>query len=330
MKFIDETKIEVFAGDGGNGCVSFRREKFVPKGGPDGGDGGRGGNVVFMADGGLTTLFDARLKRHIRAERGDHGMGSQMSGRAGQGVILKVPVGTIVRNDETKEIIADLTKDGEVVIVASGGKGGRGNMNFATSTNQAPRRAEKGSKGENYLLHLELKLLADIGLIGLPNAGKSTLISAISNARPKIADYPFTTKVPHLGVVVHKGKSFTVADIPGLIKGAHKGMGLGVQFLRHIERTKMVAHLIDTSEYNNPMDAYSIIRNELKNYSEKLACLPEIIVLTKVDIPKAKEMGMKFQKDLAKKGKRAILISAVSRMGLTELLDKLMEGFSTP
>lgn len=329
MKFIDETEIEVIAGDGGNGCISFRREKYVPKGGPDGGDGARGGDVIFKADGGLSTLLDVRMRRHIRATKGGKGLGSQMNGRAGEDAMLAVPIGTIVRDVATGEVLADLTIHGQEVIIAKGGKGGRGNMNFATSINQAPRKAEKGGKGEQRVVHLELKLLADIGLVGIPNAGKSTLISAISNARPKIADYPFTTKTPCLGVVRHKGVSFTVADIPGLIEGAHEGQGLGIRFLKHIERTKMIIHLIDVSNpiYNDPMKTYSVIRNELKNYSTKHAELKEIIALTKIDIPETRELALEFKKVIAKKCKDVFLISSATKEGVSQLLDKIVENY---
>ncbi len=327
MKFIDETKIEIFAGDGGNGCVSFRREKYVPHGGPNGGDGGRGGSVIFKAAGGLTTLLDARLRRHIRAAKGGNGMGSQMNGRAGIDAVLEVPIGTIIKDDATGEVLADLTIHSGEVVVAKGGRGGLGNMNFKSSINQAPRKAQKGEAGEHRMLHLELKLLADVGLVGLPNAGKSTLITAISNARPKIADYPFTTKVPNLGVVRHKEKSFTVADIPGLIEGAHKGLGLGIQFLRHIERTREVVHIIDVLDpnYSEPMKAYDAIRHELKTYSQKLADLPELVVLNKIDIPEVKARAVKFKKELEKRGKKIFLISAAGRVGLPPLLDKIIE-----
>ncbi len=327
MKFIDETQVEVFAGNGGGGAVSFRREKYVPKGGPDGGDGGRGGSVIFVTDEGLTTLLDVRMMRHVRATNGEKGMGSQMNGRSGKDAVVRVPVGTIIKSAETGEELFDLNKVGMQVVIAKGGRGGLGNMHFATSTNQAPRKAQKGEEGEHFLLQLELKLLADVGLIGLPNAGKSTLISAISNARPKIADYPFTTKVPSLGVVRHRNKSFTAADIPGLIEGAHEGMGLGIQFLRHVERTRILVHLIDVTncEYEDPMDAYNVIRKELKSYSEALAALPEVIALTKMDVTEAQEKGAVFQKQLSKKKKNAILISAATGKGLTGLLDEIIK-----
>lgn len=326
MKFIDETDIEVFAGDGGNGCVSFRREKYIPKGGPDGGDGGRGGNVIFKADEGLTTLLDVKLRRHIRAKHGGHGMGRQMNGAAGKDAHLSIPVGTVIKDLNAGEVIADMTEHGQEVIIAKGDRGGLGNMNFATSTNQSPRKAQKGGKGEYKMLHLELKLMADVGLVGFPNAGKSTLISSISNARPKIADYPFTTKTPYLGVVRHKGRNFTVADIPGLIKDAHKGIGLGIKFLKHVERTKIIVHLIDVlnPEYKDPMEIYSIIRGELKNYGAKLVNLPEIVALTKIDIPEAEDKAVKFQKEISKKCDNVVLISAVARKGLDKLLDKII------
>ncbi len=325
MKFIDEAKIEVVAGDGGNGCSSFRREKYIPKGGPDGGNGARGGHVIARANGGMMTLMDARYKRHVKAGRGGHGKGSQMNGAAGEDAILNVPTGTMVYDNDTGELIADIVKTGEEVIIARGGKGGRGNMNFATPTNRAPRKKEDGEKGEEKVIRLELKLLADVGLVGLPNAGKSTLISAISNARPKVADYPFTTKTPSLGVVRHKGKEFTVADIPGLIEGAHTGAGLGIQFLRHIERTRVIIHMIDVADpnYKDPLDAYNAICKELKCYGEKLAKLPEIIAITKIDIPEAKDVVEKLAKRLKKKGKKVIKISAVAHKGLDELLDNV-------
>ncbi|HEX9006044.1 MAG TPA: GTPase ObgE, partial [Bacteroidota bacterium] len=238
MKFVDVARIHVKAGDGGAGCVSFRREKYIPKGGPDGGDGGRGGSVIIKANRHLTTLLDFQYKREYKAQRGVHGLGSRKTGRSGEDIVLQVPVGTVIRNAETGEVVADLLHDGDEIVPAHGGRGGRGNAAFATSTDQAPRRYEVGAEGEEAELELELKLLADAGLVGFPNAGKSTLISVISAARPKIADYPFTTLVPNLGIVrVGEGAAFVVADIPGLIEGAHSGKGLGIQFLRHIERT---------------------------------------------------------------------------------------------
>ncbi len=324
MKFIDEAKIKVSAGNGGNGCVSFRREKYVPKGGPDGGDGGRGGDVIVKADEGMLTLLDYRYKRHVEAGRGGHGLGKQMSGPAGSDAIINVPVGTIVRDMDTGELVADMSSHGKKIVIAKGGRGGRGNMHFATSTNQAPRRAEKGGVGESRSIQLELKLLADVGLIGLPNAGKSTLISAISNARPKIADYPFTSKVPSLGVVSHKGKNFVVADIPGLIEGSHKGLGLGIQFLKHIERTKVLVHLIDISSTKDVIATYKTIRNELGQYNDELLGRPEIVVLTKTDLPDVKKRLATAKKKF--KDQNVVELSAVSRNGLSSFLDNLV-GF---
>lgn len=322
MKFIDTAILEVNAGDGGNGCVSFRREKFIPKGGPDGGDGGKGGDVILLSDEGMTTLLDVKLRKHVLARHGGHGLGSQMNGRKGADAVIKVPAGTIIKNSETGEILADLKKHNETFVVAKGGRGGRGNMNFKSSTNQAPRRAEKGGRGEKLKILLELKLLADVGLVGLPNAGKSTLISAISNARPKTAPYPFTTKVPSLGLVSYKGKKFTVADIPGLIEGAHKGSGLGISFLKHIERTRVIIHLIDPTNSICPASdvAYRTIRKELESYGAELAKLPEIVALTKMDMEEnkisAKEIKFK---------KKAVPISAVAKSGLNMLLNEVIK-----
>ena len=249
MQFVDYVKIHVKAGDGGRGCVSFRREKYVPRGGPDGGDGGRGGHIIFRATDALNTLLDQTYHREYRAQRGQHGMGKKMHGKNGEDLIIPVPVGTILKDAETKDILIDLDRKGLQVVIAKGGRGGLGNSHFATSTRQAPRYAQPGEEGEEKWLILELKLLADVGLIGLPNAGKSTLLSVISSARPKIADYPFTTLTPVLGVVkLEDYRSFVVADIPGLIEGAHRGVGLGFQFLRHVERTSILLHLVDISE----------------------------------------------------------------------------------
>jgi GTPase len=284
MKFIDSATIVIKAGDGGVGCVSFRREKFVPKGGPDGGDGGRGGDIIIRANRQLNTLLDYQYKSHYKAPRGEHGLGSNKTGKSGHDVTLEVPTGTLIRDPETGEVIGDLIDDGQEIIAAHGGRGGRGNGAFATSTNQAPRQYELGVPGDERTIELELKLLADIGLVGFPNAGKSTLISVISAARPKIADYPFTTLVPNLGIArVDTGKSFVVADIPGLIEGAHAGKGLGIQFLRHIDRTKALVFLIEgTSE--DPKNDYAVLLNELKLFNTTLPKKPRIVVLTKADI----------------------------------------------
>lgn len=287
MQFIDQVKVHVKAGDGGKGCVSFRREKYVPRGGPNGGDGGRGGHIIFKATKDINTLLDIKYQQSYRAEKGGHGKGKEMHGRNGKDLIIPVPVGTLIKDALTDEILDDLIKDGQEFIAVKGGKGGLGNAHFKTPTRQAPRFAQPGESGEERTLTLELKLLADIGLIGLPNAGKSTLISTISSARPKIADYPFTTLVPVLGVVRAKGiKSFVVADIPGLIEGAHKGAGLGFQFLRHVERTSILLHLVDISEMTqgNPVENFEKINEELKLYSPLLFEKPQAVVGTKLDI----------------------------------------------
>lgn len=286
MKFIDEVKITVISGRGGDGCVGFRREKYIPFGGPDGGDGGDGGSIYFRASEGMNTLMNFRGKKLYKAQAGGSGAGRQMYGAYGEDLIIDVPPGTIIRNVETNEIIADLTDTTDKVLVAEGGRGGLGNMNFKTSTNQAPRKATIGKDGVEIELELELRLLADIALVGLPNAGKSTLISSISAAKPKIADYPFTTLEPNLGVVALGEKSFVVADIPGLIEDASEGKGLGIKFLKHIERTKSIVHLVDVSWCLDEFEAfeqYVVIRDELAKYSEDLSWKKEIVCLTKID-----------------------------------------------
>ncbi len=289
--FIDEAKIFVKAGDGGNGVVSFFRAKYIPKGGPDGGDGGRGGSVILEVDEGLRTLMDFRYQRHFKATRGRHGQGANKKGANGQDIVLKVPPGTLVK-DEERNILADLTEPGERTVVAKGGMGGRGNAHFATPTRRSPSFAEKGEPGEERWITLELKLLADVGLVGFPNAGKSTLISRISAARPKIADYPFTTLIPNLGVVsLSDGRSFVVADIPGLIKGAHTGKGLGHGFLRHIERTGVIVHILDLAalEGKDPIEDYEDLNHELELYDPELAARPQIVAGNKVDLPEAQQ-----------------------------------------
>lgn len=324
MKFIDEAIISVIAGDGGNGCTSFRREKYVPRGGPDGGDGGNGGSVIFAADGGLTTLMDVKYHHRYVAGHGGHGKGKQKTGASGKDKIVRIPLGTVVFDADTGDLMADLSGEGARWIAAKGGKGGRGNMNFATSTNQAPRKFTPGIAGEVRCLRLELKLLADVGLVGLPNAGKSTLISAVSNAKPKVADYPFTTKVPCLGLVhLRDRKSFVMADIPGLIEGAHNGAGMGIQFLRHIERTRVILHLIDITDplYPDPAESYAAIRRELELYNPDFANRPEIVVLTKMDLSEVRDKQKAVAKAISKKGKRKVLaVSAASRVGMKELL----------
>jgi len=327
MKFVDEVRIHVKAGDGGDGAVAWRREKYIPRGGPAGGDGGNGGDVALVVDPQLSTLLDYRYVREHRARSGGHGMGSDMNGQDGEHLVLRVPPGTLVKDVATGEVLGDLSEPGQRLVAAKGGRGGLGNMNYATSTNQAPRYAQDGTPGEERELVLELKLLADVGIVGYPNAGKSTLISRISRARPKIADYPFTTLVPNLGVVSWRGeKSFVVADIPGLIEGAHGGAGLGHQFLRHVERCRVLVHLVEGANpepgraAKTDLDA---INRELALHSPELAKKPQIIAVTKVDLPEARAAGHKLEKLLARRKKpvKVHLISAVTGEGMTELLD---------
>lgn len=328
MKFIDYAKIYVKAGDGGRGCVSFRREKYVPRGGPDGGDGGRGGNIIIRASRDLNTLLDFKYKKEYRAKKGEHGKGSNQHGRDGEDLIIPVPVGTVIKDADTEEIIADLIHEGQEVIVAKGGKGGLGNAHFATSTRRAPRFAQPGQKGQERWLILELKLLADVGLIGLPNAGKSTLISVISSAKPKIADYPFTTLVPNLGIVKVEGfKSLVVADIPGLIEGAHKGLGLGFQFLRHVERTSILVHLVDISDMpqTDPVEDFEKINRELILYSPELIKKPMIVAGTKLDIAQEKLRLNRLRDYCKEKGLNFFPISAVTGQGIKELLMHLFK-----
>jgi len=318
VKFVDSAVISVHAGDGGKGCVSFRREKFVPKGGPDGGDGGRGGHVWLRTNSHLTTLLDFRYKRHYSAARGAHGMGARKTGKDGADIVIDVPCGTVVRNAATGEILADLTVDDEKVLIASGGRGGRGNQHFATPTRQAPRFAEPSGKGEEIELEFELKLMADVGLVGFPNAGKSTLISVLSAAKPKIADYPFTTLVPNLGIVRYEEyKSFVMADIPGIIEGAAEGRGLGLQFLRHIERTKVLALLIASDDADIGA-VYCTLLDEMKRFDEALLLKPRVVIITKMDIaPEDFRMPVLFD-DVT-----MLAISSVTGSGLRELKDEL-------
>ncbi len=335
MKFVDQVRIEVKAGDGGRGCVSFLREKFIPRGGPDGGDGGDGGNVYFIVDEALSTLLDYRYLHHCKAKNGAPGLGKTKHGKNGESLELRMPQGTLVYDDETNELLTDLTEVGEPQLFLPGGKGGRGNARFATSTNRAPRHAQPGIAGEVKSLRLELKLLADVGLVGLPNAGKSTLISSLSAAKPKIADYPFTTLVPNLGVVPYGGfKTMVMADIPGLIAGASEGQGLGIRFLRHIERTDLFLHLIDTScmQEGNPLDNFAMINNELNRYDETLTGKPQMIVLTKIDVPEVREQTVQLTEHFASLGYQVFSVSAVTGEGLKELvtavgneLDRLRE-----
>jgi GTP-binding protein len=323
--FIDYAKINVKAGDGGNGVVAFRREKYVPMGGPSGGDGGRGGSIIFKADEGLSTLMDFKYRRHFKGERGSHGQGKNMHGAGGEDTIIKVPVGTVIKDDESDEVIADLTEHGQAALVARGGRGGRGNARFASPANKAPSYSENGEPGEEKWVRLELKLLADIGLVGFPNAGKSTLISRVSAAKPKIADYPFTTLVPNLGVVQLKsGESFVVADIPGLIEGAHEGAGLGHRFLRHIERTKVLIFVLDAAqtEGRDVLDDYNTLCEELKKFRADLTRKPFLIAANKIDLPEAEENVIRLREKFKD---NIISISAATGQGTNELMKKAYE-----
>jgi GTP-binding protein len=322
MQFIDEVKIHVKAGDGGRGCVSFRREKFIPRGGPDGGDGGDGGDVFFEVDPELGTLLDLRYKAHYKAGNGVHGMGKNRHGKKGDPLVLRVPPGTQVSDVETGELLADLVEPGKRLFL-KGGMGGRGNARFATSTNRAPRHAQPGIPGEERTVRLELKLLADVGLIGMPNAGKSTLIASVSAARPKIADYPFTTLTPNLGVVRYGGhRTFVVADIPGLIPGASEGHGLGTRFLRHVERTDLFLHLVDLSELQpgDPLANFEVINDELARHRAALREKPQLVVLTKMDITEVKERAAQATGFFRERGFRVFSISAVTGEGVAELI----------
>jgi len=323
MKFIDEVKIRVIAGDGGRGCISFRREKFIPRGGPNGGNGGKGGDVIALADPQLTTLLDLRYQKQYKAGRGEHGLGKDQHGKTGEDRLIKVPVGTLVRDAGTDELIGDLKEAGQQVVVAAGGRGGKGNAHFVSSTNRSPRFAQPGEPGEDKELEIELRLLADVGIIGLPNAGKSTLIAAISAVRPKIADYPFTTLVPNLGVVGYgEGKSFVVADIPGLIEGAHEGHGLGDKFLRHVTRTSVLIHLVDASNVDekDPLAEWRTVNRELELFDPELGKKPQIVVANKIDLPAGKNHAKLLAKKLPKGCQPLHDISAATTDGVGALV----------
>jgi len=320
VRFIDEATIVVQSGDGGRGCVSFRRERFIPRGGPDGGDGGKGGSVILKTNPSKRTLHHLQFKKEYKAANGGHGQGRQRAGRGGDDLIIEVPVGTMIHNADNGELLHDLIETDQTVEIARGGRGGLGNWHFKSSTNRAPRHAQPGEPGERLILKLELKLIADVGLIGLPNAGKSTLISAISSARPKIADYPFTTLVPNLGVVrAGTSEPFVVADIPGLIEGAHEGVGLGIRFLRHVERTRLLVHLIDanTLEAQDPLHAYRTVNGELEKYSATLAHKPQLVVLNKLDLTGSDELADRFCQALP--NANVSRISAATHRGLDDL-----------
>src|ERR1700690_2057020 len=329
--FIDEAKIRVKAGDGGNGCMAFRREKFIPRGGPSGGDGGKGGDIWMESSESHNTLVHFRFNPEYKAERGRHGEGAKKTGRDGEGIVLKVPVGTVVYDEETGEKVHDFSRPDERVVIARGGRGGRGNAQFATSTHQAPREHEEGREGEDRTFRLELKLLADVGLLGYPNIGKSTLISVISAARPKVADYPFTTLEPNLGVVMvgtrREEISFVVADIPGLIEGAHTGAGLGIQFLRHIERTRLLVHMVDVSDASGRPDVVKdveVILGELKSFGAGLDQEPVIMMASKIDIANKDKLA-KLKRYCKKQGLELFLVSAVTGKGIDDLLYAIAE-----
>jgi len=329
MQFIDYAKIFVESGHGGKGCVSFRREKYVPRGGPDGGDGGKGGDIIIRVSTQINTLLDFKYKREYHARDGQNGMGQKMHGKDAEDLVIPVPAGTVIKDADSNEVIADLIKDGDYFIAAKGGRGGLGNSHFATSTKQVPRYAQPGEEGEDTWLILELKLLADVGLIGFPNAGKSTLISVISSAKPKIADYPFTTLVPNLGVVMLKDhRSCVVADIPGLIEGAHEGAGLGARFLRHIERTRIFLHLIDVSDMaeQDPVARYFTIRRELEMYSPELLLKTEAIVATKIDSATDKKRLEMLEKYCENNDIDFMKISAVTGRGIKTLINYLSKA----
>jgi GTP-binding protein len=317
--FLDEVKIHVEAGAGGDGCVSFRREKYVPLGGPNGGNGGRGGNVRLEADRHLNTLLSFKGRRHFKAERGGHGQGKNRQGAKGRDTTLSVPPGTLVRDADSGEVLGDLTAQGESVLVARGGRGGLGNAAFASPTNQAPRIAERGEKGESHWLVLELKLLADVGIVGCPNAGKSTLLAAVSAARPKIANYPFTTRTPNLGMVAVDDRDLVMVDIPGLIEGAHAGAGLGHDFLRHIERTRVLIHLLDGSS-SDPLRDLDTINEELKLFNLRLADKPQLVVLNKMDLPQTQELWPSIEEEMKRRDVPACGISAATGLGVREML----------
>ncbi len=330
--FTDSAKIYVKAGNGGNGMVSFHREKYIADGGPDAGDGGKGGDVIFVVDEGLNTLIDFRYKKNFKAEAGQDGGPSNCSGKNGEDLIIKVPLGTMVKDETTGMVLVDLIKSGQTCVIAKGGKGGKGNQHFATPTRQVPNFAKSGDLGEEYNLILEMKMIADVGLLGYPNVGKSTILSMVSAAKPKIANYHFTTLVPNLGVVqIEQGKSFVIADIPGLIEGAHEGVGLGHEFLRHVERTKLLVHVVDVSgvEGRDAVEDFDTINSELQKYNEVLSTRPQIVAANKMDIPGAEENYKAFKETLEKRGYRVFGVSAATNKGLKELMYAVADTLKT-
>jgi len=326
MSFIDEVKIFASAGDGGSGCVSFRREKFIPLGGPNGGDGGKGGDLIIEVSPRLSTLYDLRLHPHQRAQRGKNGMGSDRHGAGGEDLIMQVPLGTIIKDAETGEVIVDLTEPGQRIVFLKGGRGGQGNARFATSTNKAPKFAQPGEPGEERVIRLELKLMADVGLLGFPSVGKSSFITKVSAARPKIADYPFTTLKPHLGVVAYKNyRTFVMADIPGIIEGAHDGAGLGHRFLRHVERTRILLHLLDPcrTHDSNPLNDYETLNRELALFNPELSEKPQIIVINKIDLPDVQALLPEIAPYFEQLGLKVFPVSAATGEGIPALLDEI-------
>ncbi len=326
MDFVDEVTLEVVAGDGGNGCVAFRREKFVPLGGPSGGDGGRGGSLILEAHDRMTTLLDLRFRKVVRAERGEDGRGKDQFGKAGADVRIQVPVGTQVYDDESGELLADLDRAGAELVAARGGRGGRGNIKFATPYDRAPRRAQPGEPGERRRIRLELKLLADVGVVGFPNVGKSTFIAAVSRARPKVADYPFTTLVPNLGVVsLGIDRSFVIADIPGIIEGASEGAGLGLRFLKHVERTRVLLHMItvDPDPKRDAIGDFDALMKELERFDPRLVARPMIVAVSKLDLPEVQEAFDSVKAELEVRGYEVLGISSATRAGLDLVLQKL-------
>ena len=324
MKFLDQAKIYIRSGDGGNGCISFRREKYVEFGGPNGGNGGKGGNVIIKSTEGLNTLIDYRFRQHFKAKNGDPGMGSDKTGRSGEDIIIEVPRGTLILEEDNKEVIIDITDKDQNITILKGGNGGFGNSHFKNSENQTPRNANDGESGKEKWIWLRLKLIADVGLVGLPNAGKSTFVSTVSKASPKIADYPFTTIHPVLGIVKYMDKEFVIADIPGLIEGAHEGKGLGDRFLGHIERCNILLHLIDVTD-EDIINSWKTVRNEMKSYSKELSLKNEIIVLSKSDTLNEKELNDKKEKLKNFVGKEVFAISSVSGDGIYNILKEINE-----
>jgi GTP-binding protein len=326
VKFVDSCEVKVVAGDGGRGCIAFRRERYIPHGGPSGGDGGKGGDIVFVGDAGKTTLLDVAISKRLAGERGEHGRGKDQYGKAGRDLVVHVPVGTQVFDASGNELLFDVDAIDKQVVIARGGRGGRGNIHFATPYDRAPHRADPGEAGEERNLRLELKVMADVGLLGFPNVGKSTFIRAVSRARPKVADYPFTTLVPHLGVVaVDSDHSFVVADIPGLIPGAAKGAGLGIRFLKHVERTRALLHLValDPGEGRDPIADFDAINAELAAFDPKLAARPQVVAMAKADLPDSQEAFKKAKRRFAKRGLELRLVSAATGEGVRELLFEL-------